>query len=69
MSSKKKLCDLKKWLKRDVDSYLELVADPTHLCISCGRVANCKRRLCDAKRLPEDMINQNRNTELDTLYV
>ena len=65
--SKKKLCDLKKWLKRDLDSYLELVAEPTHVCISCGRVANCTKRLCDAKQLPEHMQPQGAS-EFESVY-
>ncbi len=47
----KKLCDLKKLLKTDYDAFLQFIQDPTHVCKSCGRVANEKRRLCKPQKL------------------
>ena len=44
--SKKQLCDLKKSLKGDIGSYMDLVTNPTHICTKCGRAANSKKLLC-----------------------
>lgn len=44
--SKKTLCDLKKRLKDDLQMYVQLVNQPTHVCKKCGRVANDKKLLC-----------------------
>ena len=68
LMSKKRLCDLKKWLKRDLDAYLELVSDPNHICTSCGRVANCKKRLCDAQKLPGHVIEAGDTYDIEYVY-
>ena len=47
----KKLCDLKKLLKSDMKAFANHVVDATHLCKKCGRVANCKKVLCEPSRL------------------
>ena len=47
----KPLCEMKKLVKTDFDQFLRYVTDPTHACRKCGRVANCKRRLCKPVRL------------------
>lgn len=50
----KALCKLVKddALEELLESYAELVRNPTHLCIKCGRVSNDRKRLC--KPLPLD---------------
>ena len=47
----KTLCDLKKLLKSDFETYAKYVCDPSHVCRKCGRVANEKQRLCKPQRL------------------
>lgn len=47
----KTLCDLKKALKSDFQSYQLLVINGTHVCEKCGRVANDKKRLCKPAKL------------------
>jgi len=47
----KPLCELKKSLKRDLATYVELVRNPTHVCKKCGRAANDKRLLCKPVKL------------------
>lgn len=42
---------MKKLLKKDFELFVKHVQNPTHLCRSCGRVANCKRRLCKPMKL------------------
>jgi hypothetical protein len=42
----KTLCELKKSLKRDLQSYAQLVRNATHVCSKCGRAANNKKLLC-----------------------
>ena len=42
----KTLCELKKRLKADINEYVQLVDQPTHVCKKCGRVANDKKLLC-----------------------
>jgi hypothetical protein len=49
----KKLCDLKKLLKRDPERFCSLIREPTHVCLSCGRAANDRSRLCEPARLPD----------------
>lgn len=43
----KELCKLKKSLKSDVEEYIILVNQPTHVCRKCGRAANKKKLLCE----------------------
>lgn len=52
----KKLCDLKKLLKSDFDSFVKYVCDPSHVCKKCGRVANDRGRLCKPQRIKEGEI-------------
>ena len=47
----KSLCELKKTLKSDFNSFIALVNDPTHVCKKCGRVANSKKLLCKPVKL------------------
>ena len=47
----KTLCELKKTLKRDFESFLSLVDKPTHACRKCGRLANSKKLLCKPVKL------------------
>lgn len=47
----KRLCDLKKSLKTDFDSYMKLVNEPSHVCTKCGRAANCKKLVCAPMKL------------------
>lgn len=42
----KTLCEMKRLIKGDFDEFLEFVRDPTHACRKCGRVSNCRKRLC-----------------------
>lgn len=42
----KTLCELKKALKHDFDSYVLLVCRPRFVCKDCGRAANKKKYLC-----------------------
>lgn len=46
-----KLCEMKKLLKADFESFTGLVVDPTHLCKRCGRVSNEKKRLCKPQKI------------------
>ncbi|MFW5783626.1 MAG: hypothetical protein ACOCY8_03820 [Spirochaetota bacterium] len=49
----KKLCSWKpRRLKKHRDEYVELVAGATHLCTTCGRVANRKGVLCRPRPFP-----------------
>lgn len=48
----KELCKLKKSiLKEDIESWMELVNDPTHVCKKCGRAANSKKLLCSPVKI------------------
>ncbi len=47
----KQLCDLKNWLKSDLKAYAKLVQKPTHVCVSCGRAANKKKKLCSPVKM------------------
>jgi hypothetical protein len=49
----KELCKLVKddALAQAVEAFKALVANPTHLCLKCGRVSNDKKRLCKPERL------------------
>lgn len=49
----KSLCKLVKdeVLKEDLEAYKRLVADPTHLCVKCGRVCHDKKLLCKPEKL------------------
>lgn len=49
----KPLCELKKYLKRDLKTIVKLVRDPTHICEKCGRVANSKTLLCKPVKLAD----------------
>jgi hypothetical protein len=47
----KTLCELKKDLKQDFDSYVMLVCRPRFVCKDCGRAANRKKYLCHPKKI------------------
>lgn len=49
----KKICKLVKddVLEEDLKEFKQLVVNPTHLCIKCGRVANDKKLLCEPEKL------------------
>jgi hypothetical protein len=47
----KSLCDLKMSRKSDRKTLAKREANPTHFCKKCSRMANCKKVLCDAKKL------------------
>lgn len=47
----KSLCKLKKALKTNLDDYMLLVNQPTHVCAKCGRAANRKKLLCDPVKI------------------
>lgn len=47
----KPLCELKKTLKKDFETFISLVDNPTHLCQKCGRAANNKKLLCKPMKL------------------
>ena len=43
----KELCKLKKNLKKDPETYMLRIHQPTHMCRKCGRAGNSKKLLCD----------------------
>jgi hypothetical protein len=49
----KTLCD---WTKKDIknhsDKLARIVCDPCYYCAKCARVANVRKRLCEARRMP-----------------
>jgi len=47
----KELCKLKKSIKTDIESYMKLVNQPTHICTKCGRAANNKKLLCSPTKI------------------
>lgn len=49
----KSLCRLVKddVLKDDLEAYKDLVRNPTHLCLKCGRASNDKNSLCKPEKL------------------
>jgi hypothetical protein len=47
----KTLCEMKKTLKADFDTYRTYVAGATHLCTRCGRAANSAKLLCRPEKL------------------
>lgn len=48
----KELCKLKKsMLKDEIESFMLLVNQPTHLCEKCGRAANSKKLLCHPTKI------------------
>jgi hypothetical protein len=51
----KSLCKLVKddALEEALPLYKELVQDPTHLCLKCGRAAKDKKRLCKPEELED----------------
>jgi len=53
LSKPKSLCDWSKSdLKNDAAKLAALVRQADHYCVKCARVANDKRVLCKAKKLP-----------------
>jgi hypothetical protein len=52
----KTLCDLKKELRHDLESYIQLVCAPQFVCTKCGRVANSKKSLCHPHKITEGII-------------
>ncbi len=53
----KTLCDLKKQLKCDFESYTLLVCNPRFVCRKCGRAANKKKYLCEPEKIGEGVNN------------
>jgi hypothetical protein len=47
----KQLCDLNLNRKSDQKTLAKREASPTHVCKKCSRRANCKKVLCDSKKL------------------
>lgn len=49
----KELCKLIKEdaLTEHLEAFKELVKEPSHLCLKCGRVSNDKKRLCKPEKL------------------
>jgi putative hemolysin len=46
------LCKLKKsLLKEDIEAFVLLVNQPTHVCKKCGRAANNKKLLCNPVKI------------------
>lgn len=46
------LCKQKKsTLKANIELYMQLVNQPTHICTKCGRAANSKKLLCHPTKL------------------
>ncbi len=53
----KTLCELKKYLKHDLDAYIQLVYPPCFICTKCGRTANKKKYLCHSQKINEVVLN------------
>ncbi len=53
MRTNKSLCDLESngFIKSNFKKYKKLVRDGKYVCEACGRVAQKKKNLCEAKRL------------------
>jgi hypothetical protein len=47
----KKLCELKKLLKKDLSEYIINVNNPKYVCTKCGRVANEKKLVCSPAKI------------------
>jgi hypothetical protein len=48
------LCKLKKsLLKDDIEAFMQLVSQPSHICKKCGRAANSKKLLCSPIKIQE----------------
>lgn len=47
----KKLCELKKLLKKDLAEYIINVNQPKFVCTKCGRVANEKKLVCSPAKM------------------
>ncbi|MBP1626774.1 MAG: hypothetical protein H6Q00_1249 [Holophagaceae bacterium] len=49
----KTLCKLVKdeVLDEDLEGYKELLREPTHFCLKCGRACNDKKCLCKPEKL------------------
>lgn len=47
----KKLCELKKLLKKDLAEYIVNVNQPKFVCTKCGRVANEKKLVCSPAKM------------------
>lgn len=48
----KELCKLRKSiLKDDVEQWMRLVDNPSHVCTKCGRAANSKKLLCSPTKI------------------
>ena len=52
----KPLCELKKTLKQDFESFTDLVIGATHVCEKCGRCANGKKLVCRPIKLKRRQI-------------
>lgn len=53
----KTLCERKKELKHDLESYVQLVCPARFVCGNCGRVANKKKYLCEPERIEAQLIS------------
>jgi hypothetical protein len=51
----KKMCKLVKEhvLRDEPEVFMKLSADPSHICLKCGRVSGKKKRLCEPEKLPD----------------
>ncbi|KIX14304.1 hypothetical protein [Dethiosulfatarculus sandiegensis] len=51
-NKKQKICS---WRKKDIQNnlqlFIDIVQNPTHVCMKCGRVANSADRLCKAEEI------------------
>ncbi len=54
----KTLCELKKELRRDFDSYVLLICRPRFVCKDCGRAANKKKYLCNPVKIEGRAVEQ-----------
>jgi hypothetical protein len=52
----KTLCERKKDLKHDLESYMQLVTPARFVCSNCGRCANKKKYLCEPERIEVPLI-------------
>ena len=60
----KTLCELKRDLKHDFDSYALLVCQPRFVCKDCGRAANKKKYLCNPRKI-DGLASTELQMELD----
>ena len=46
---KDRLCT--RWKKRDLDGIARMSLKPRYICSKCGRVAHCKKHLCEPEKI------------------